>query len=275
MPSMKKIIILISLILFLLAGANVYSQEPTPTPRKDGQNWQNCSTKTNENGNTDQYCTQKEPLLIKIFGSEGTNPNADKQRQDIDQKSSTKHIIDLVSIAITAIATVVVAFFTGLLWYYNKKLWKTAAQSAEAAKKAADALPIIERAYIFIETCGPNSFVGNNFTIGAKISNFGKTPAILIKIDAAYIWEEQYPIKFPEFNCRVSDDVSLIAPEKPQVVYIKTPYIPIGKLGKAFCCGLIEYEDIWKVRHETGFCWEVNPTTESVAPCKSPLNYRT
>ena len=58
------------------------------------------------------------------------------------------HIVKAMNdfgIAITAIATVAVAAFTLTLWSVGKK-------SADAAKAAADALPVVERAYVYPET---------------------------------------------------------------------------------------------------------------------------
>lgn len=169
--------------------------------------------------------------------------------------------------------------FTGLLFVCNVFLWLCTKKAADAAQKAADALPTIERAYLFIEVGKPEHVDRNTFNIPIKASNFGKTPAVVIKYDAAYVWGERCPSTFPHLKGQLPDGVSVVASGEWNGVKITTGDIPpdvLGKIGrgeiKSFCCGRVEYHDVWKIRHETGFCWEVNPAEGSFALSDSPLN---
>ena len=226
---MKKISILISLILFLLMGISVYSQEPAPTPREDSQNWQYCTTKTDKNGNTHQYCTQKNPLLIKIDESEVTNPSANLQRQNIDQSknrnfsTNIKFAVEIFCLIFTTIATIFIAIFNRRLWKITRELWNTSEgqrtamenqvvelrksveateRAANAAKESAESLPITERAYLFVKVkegeYRPKGVLeyGNDRTIfiNIEIINYGRTPAI---ISESNMWG-QYEVKIPE-----------------------------------------------------------------------------
>lgn len=281
--NMRKIIILVSSIIFLLMVINSYSQEQSPTPREDSQNWQNCTTKTDKNGNTHQECTQKEPLLIKEVASKVSKPDTNKQRQNIDQSSSAKDFVNIVSILLTAIATIAVAIFTFLLARYNKKMWETTNKVAEATKDAAGAsiesvksLPTIERAYLFIDSIewpkGEAGFTLSEYNnldlIKGMIKNVGRTPAILCNVSAKVsIKESEYPTREA---VRGKSEIVF-----PKGVIIKSDGTEIFSCGEVIgpsimtesefsqstilCYGYVIYEDIFGKSHETGFCYEFKP----------------
>jgi hypothetical protein len=281
---MKKIIIFISLIFFLFVVISVYSQEPTPTPREDSQNWQSCSTKTDKNGNTHQYCTQKVPLLIKEVESKGTNPDANKQRQDVDQESSTKKIIDIVSIAFTAISTLAIAIFTLFLVCYNKKMWKTTIRSVEAteiaakaAKESAEALPAIERAYVFVEVeygCKnpkphdvdyfANALYGKfrDFNFQVILHNHGKTPAIVSHVRYSIIKSDRVPkteadligSEYRNFEpCIIIESGGVYCKEINHELAEEEWKQIWGKNKLVLCLVQITYVDIFSIQHNTTF----------------------
>lgn len=256
---------------------NVYSQEPSPTPREVSQNWQDCTTNTDKNGNTLQHCTQKKPLLIETTDCKGTNPNTNKQAQDIDQNSSTKDFINIVSILLTAVATVAMAIFTYWLVHYNKKMWETTIRSvhatekaAKAAQKSVDALTCAERAYVLVDVSPVEGMIPFNtpisdFGIPVMVSNVGRTPAILTKIYIDAIWVEVYPCKYPELPYQFPPGGAVLtAGEKqPYNIPVHVPKDILNKIIlselKLVCYGLIEYQDVWNDKHENGFCWEIIP----------------
>jgi len=113
------------------------------------------------------------------------------------------YILDLLSYyspIVVTLATVAIAIFTYTLWQATSGLFKVALgqfkdtktsiaiakQAAEAAQKSADALPIMERAYIFsnIKIVGNMSdpHAVSNFVAELWIKNHGKTPAIIKEI---------------------------------------------------------------------------------------------
>ena len=100
--------------------------------------------------------------------------------------------------------TLVIALFTGTLWWSTRRLWQTsrehaahmeaslhiaresakAAQaSAEAANRSAEALPALERAYLDLEVNPLTANIINTHInspiITYRFANHGKTPAIL------------------------------------------------------------------------------------------------
>lgn len=197
---MKKIIILISVTFFLvLVGVGICSQEP-PTPRIDGQNYQGASAKTDKSGNTNENRTQKEPLFLKPTVSKESNPDTDKQRKDIDQKSPAKDIMDIISIALTAIATVAIAIFTFLLFVYNRKMWETTAQSIELSRQEfiASHPPKLRvnsvRLRFYSETAKP-------WKIQCVITNIGGTSTTIkesnLTFDKLNKIENQLPVVLP------------------------------------------------------------------------------
>ena len=259
-------------------GISVSSQEPSPIPRKNSQNWQSCSTKTDKNGNTHQYCSQKEPLLIKVAESQGTYPDANKQGQNVYQKSSGKNIIDIISIALTAIATVAIAIFTLFLVCYNKKMWKTTIQSvnatkeaAEAAKSSVDNISKIERAYIFTtveqhpNTCEPihgvDGFKGiYAFNATVKLWNLGRTPAVITKIHAVISLGEAIIPEIKESEIPpgivVGSDTWKNLPTVSYHINEAEKQNIHSRERIAYCCGRIEYQDVFRKRWVRGFCWE-------------------
>jgi hypothetical protein len=104
-------------------------------------------------------------------------------------------------------SSTLVAIFTGLLAFYTFRLWSTTSYLWSATKAAADALPILERAYVFIQI---NSGVANWIRgivesevvlrdkvvvrsgvsrvpiVDYQIINHGKTPAIVQAMSADF-----------------------------------------------------------------------------------------
>ncbi len=91
---------------------------------------------------------------------------------------------------ITALATAIIAVFTICLWWSTRKLWKTTIRSVEATEKAADAakasseaLPTLERAYLYVSSVNVNmenwmyAPTDQISPIKIEVSNYGRTPA--------------------------------------------------------------------------------------------------
>jgi hypothetical protein len=176
-------------------------------------------------------------------------------------------IANIISrIDFAAFATVIMTIFTGCLVVCNIYLWRSTDKTADAAKRSAESLPIIERAYLFVEVskepiAGTDDWtpLDNNFKILVRISNYGKTPAILNNIHVDALWNEDYPGGCQEIKRKIPSSKNVLAPDAWAFGHVGHP-IPrdLENINKMFllCCGYIEYYDIWKVRHETGFCWE-------------------
>ncbi len=110
-----------------------------------------------------------------------------------------------------------------------------------------------------------------------KITNSGKTPAILYKVQVDIEKRAAWPTK--ETIAGLDSEVSsgtLIGTYESRPVYIQYPidtaeWEEIGRdEAQLICYGCVEYRDIFDKVHETGFCWETNPL--EIAPMTPVTN---
>lgn len=277
---MKKTICIASLTFLLLGGTGICSQEPPPPASQRQMQPRELDSKPSKQhdiktkGNHD--VAGKSTTLYNNVNTPKENAPAKDSQGKCDGSQSPIIKDDPITRY-----TFWLMVFTGCLAVCNIALWIYTKKSADAAKKSADALPTIERAYIFVDACTPEHVEANMFEVAVSFSNFGKTPAILTKVHGAFVWGERYPIKFPEIKLPFPEGSVVMKPNSSELIKVSA-YVPADILGKierkeirSICCGLIEYHDIWKRKHETGFCWEVNPIGQRGRISDSPLNYYT
>jgi len=196
---------------------------------------------------------------------------------------------------IQALAAIAIVIITGFYTHYAKQqaermreAVKTAKDTAEAAKKSADALPEIERAYVFVTVEYEQSkrVVGINFfDFGDSlfIENHGRTPAIIKKVRGLVCLREA---SIPEIReseipagLLIGSDKWKRIPAAPQKINEREREDILLKNITAYCCGRIEYEDVFSEAHTTGFCWEYRQMADSaywiVSDRYKELNYRT
>jgi hypothetical protein len=277
---MIKSLAVACLIIFLLWGTGICSEEPSPPPAKGQPGIFDPKTSMQRDIKPKyeyDITINAIPALDKTEAGKTNNPAEHGDKKDNDGKLLTVEYNRVTRY------TFWLMIFTGCLAICNIALWFYTKAAADAAKKSAEALPVIERAYIFIDACVLEDIEAYRFDFSVVFSNFGKTPAILIKARGACIWGELPPGKFPEIDLPFPDGGVVVKPSGSDSIKIST-YIPpdiFGKIAReelrAFCYGIIEYCDIWKNWHETGFCWEVNPDPDSrrARIADSPLNYYT
>jgi hypothetical protein len=161
-----------------------------------------------------------------------------------------------------------VAAFTGILALSTCLLWWVTRTAANAARDAAEALPLIERAYVFVEVRLTEALIysltGNAPSdVEIHFQNHGKTPAMLNKVRGYCIIQQENPSALLSFEGSER--------ELPQGLVIKSGGIWIEKVParissaqmgeiersntNLFCVGRIEYKDVMGKRYETGFCW--------------------
>ena len=168
---------------------------------------------------------------------------------------------------------------------------KATEKAANAAKESADALPTIEKAFMFVTNLEwkPNTdgakfhAIGDNI-IEAILFNGGKTPAILDKVFMTHTIRKEYPHRA---------EIGKLANVTPDNTIVKSGDSTFATIditlsqdqwtemvlhkNKLLCYGRIEYTDIFGKNHETGFCWEcANPqgSTLTVSNTKE-LSYYT
>lgn len=169
----------------------------------------------------------------------------------------------------------------------SERAAEAAETAAKAAKDSADALPAMERAYIFVNVRRKEEqkefVVGKNFC-AIVVLNEGKTPAILKRVNKlAKVFV--YPYTIPEYPCVpypkmpvVEDIIARRDLRWIDVDFILTQeelnHINSGS-GVLICLGCIQYEDVLGKLHETGFCWWYELTTNEFYFLDDPNNYRT
>jgi hypothetical protein len=193
-----------------------------------------------------------------------------------------------------ALYTEVLAWFTGILAFVSAlqitfliRADRTARTSADAARLAAEALPKIERAYVFAEVILKMIVNGGSlFEIDICFRNHGKTPALISRIRC-------YPVLSTEPPRRLSDFPGSTN-RLPQGLVIKADGVYWENIPKQltteetvkvhaqtetlFCVGEIEYLDILGKQHVTGFCWHFFQDSRGYGFTISPnteLNYHT
>ncbi len=272
-----KIILKLFLVVLIIWPLYAQSQEPPPPVTQGkvqlGELKSETSAKSNIKTENNGNITRNSISTINKIDTESRNPAAQNGHKPNDEGQTGAVKDDPITRY-----TLWLVIFTGLLFVCNFLLWLYTMRAANAAKKSADALPTIERAYIFVDACTPEHVEGNMFEVAISFSNFGKTPAILTKVHGEFVWGEQSPSKFPEIKLPFPEGSVVVKPNSSELIKVSA-YVPPDILGKierkeirSFCCGLVEYHDIWKVKHETGFCWEVSPVGKRGRISDSPLN---
>jgi hypothetical protein len=174
--------------------------------------------------------------------------------------------------------------------------------AALAAKASAEAIPLIERAYLFVkvtferplieryarEGVGLDAHVEPNYTgtIAVSIFNHGKTPAVLRRLRAYATHEQSQPVALIEHenaNKKVPDGL-VVAPNDSYVYEIPLDYDKErftqlhDVVWRIYCLGLVDYDDVLGKHQTTGFCWQSFSQKYQLSFMISPsaeLNYRT
>lgn len=274
-----KIKILIVFIIFLsLLPAISFSesQPPTPSPTVFGKTEQPQKKPTTKATESDakKHGTEEFPFVVKTKESNKAENIKDGNTTTTDNEPA----VDWWTRALIGFTGLIALFNLGLL-IANYKLWK-------ATKKSADALPTIERAYVFVNINGrvrialvessteePKRY----FDVPINLINEGKTPAVLIKICVGIIITMDKPtiattkniIKEIPFNLlRGDNDKRVIRGGGEWNITAEIENISDSDFlevlnaeqrsdpPRLFCCGKIIYKDVMKDLHITWSCWE-------------------
>jgi hypothetical protein len=204
----------------------------------------------------------------------------------------TGDFIDQNGNSITALATLLIAGFTGVLWRATTAMTQVAERqraemerttgaaqtAADAAKKSADALPILERAYLFVEFSDSNiqevlaMYTDNASTRRIKVRftifNYGKTPAIvkaifrtLLHIDGGM--GEPFYVE----SVLIEDEIIIASGARTEIYRVEDQRVLTDDGAVAIkerrCLvlffGKVEYEDVFGNPHETTFWRRYEP----------------
>lgn len=278
---------IVSLILFLFVGINLYSQEPSIAPSKNTQIQQDKRRAVNKKANAQQKTTSKPiPSAVTPITNQ-TNQNTDGGNAKGDDNAKTNRMIAWFT-GVLALAAIVQLFTTlvqlrRLRQSVNATKDATSATersanatlaAAHATKRSVDNISRIERAYIFTtvgqhpSTCEPvhgvDGFKGiYAFNATVTLWNVGRTPAIITKIRAVISLGKAI---IPEI--KESEIPSGIVVGSDKWKNLPTVSFHINEMERqniynrnivAYCCGRIEYEDVFRDKYIRGFCWEYSP----------------
>lgn len=207
--------------------------------------------------------------------------------------------IDQNGNSITALATILIAAFTGTLWWVTKRSVRAAEAAAIAAARSAkvaeSSLTELERAYVFVVIRPAIQAVVMGVSgscrlfdafVGITIHNHGKRPAILRRLRGYGIVAETAPtelIELPETSRRLPDGLAVAAgdPFSTQVSVRLTDdeWHDIRNWNRwLYFCGLVDYQDVLGNDRTTGYCWRLLWRSTGASEfniADSPLNYRT
>jgi hypothetical protein len=183
----------------------------------------------------------------------------------------------------------IVAVFTIILAGSTILLWISTRDTAIAAKVAAEHIPRVERAYLFLwkelkHKITPNPLGGDILEVQFAFHNHGKTPAILRRIEVDIRVIERYPTTLRE----IAEDMPMgfalssegTTPFFPRRQLIKPEHWTNFKQRKCLLLflGVVKYNDVFGDPHETGFCleWDVISGQGGFSPSPTDtLNYYT
>jgi hypothetical protein len=261
-------------LLFFLICLISYAQSQRPSPEEGEQ--------ATEATASNQHEPPQSPPSIEPVPAPTTQGESSQAAKAKDEKLIGKGLL-LVALfqLMTFIAQAVIL---------GKSLRSTKL-AANAAKKSADVLPTIERAYVFVKVYLSQKFIADKgiteYAAQINIVNGGKTPAVLLDCS--------YAARIVGLNEELPE-ISKIDPDKPwipsgtviiranyertETAIIQTSGVEMesvkASINKLVCYGVIRYEDVFERLHETGFCWEYQGRFKDFYPAKDhKRNYRT
>lgn len=184
--------------------------------------------------------------------------------------------------AITALATIAIAAFTGTLWFATKKMMEggerqivVAGDAAKAVKKSADAMIAIERPRVIISKTAIHETIDEELGYPILIcqyryKNFGKSPAIMENYSINLAILPALP-EHPECAVHLSSRNILRQDQETTDLLISTSSRDanlVSKIGEGYSVylfGFFRYRDVFDAVIITGFCERINWVTGEYA----------
>ena len=257
------------LLVLLLVGATTADARhrhstlhpPIPSALKTSNKQQQITATQNQPATEDKRGTPSTPLIIEM-----TNPpNGNAIATEIKKNREDQSTQEWHSIVFNCLL-VAVGLLQGAALIYTALVTNKA---ANAAKSAAEALPSVERAYVFLfhelrHRQTPNPLGGTALNVEFSLKNHGKTPAILrhISVDIRITDRPEYPTEFRA--AAMADDMppGFILGAGEQTPFFRRPYLITDaewpeirhRNHLLLFLGIVRYEDVFGKPHETGFC---------------------
>ncbi len=230
---------------------------------------------------------QHNPPNKQITSTDKAKPTIDNSTSDISDNYQKENLEIQRKLSES---TDVIARFTVLLVIFTAVLAGVAIWQGYHLKKSVNSLRNAERAYIFVKVRLRDDTIK---TIPEKATeNFceyvvmhkGKTPAILMSVNVfAGVYKKDIP-GITSNPARTIPPGTIIIGDIPDDMSFSAPFwITKEELelidefsARLVCMGLIQYEDIFGIPHETGFCWEYQSRVKDFDPADDhERNYRT
>lgn len=191
------------------------------------------------------------------------------------------------------------ALFTGCLFFSTVGLWIVTRKAAVSAQLAAEHIPRVERAYLFLSGYNGNGFIiesSNQVTITdanllGVVTNHGKTPAFLTEIyqtltilNRLDAFQLPLPINLAHVAGQQIPNIAIQAGKDREIPYLIddffTNVLAWNNIARQesvlFHMGYVRYKDIFGGKHRTGFClFYDNSTNQFISIGGDDYNYAT
>lgn len=178
--------------------------------------------------------------------------------------------------AVTAVATIFIAIFTVVLAVVTRRQAVITKDLVATTRNSAEALPTLERAYLFIEMAPYNTEILDRLRsdkqprIDYIVKNYGKTPAVINEIFTRVIsWHDLPEVRYEGLPDVFRDAVvaagEVYPPDAKRGYWLtqcldhtlNASEIKDLKEGKSYLWfyGRVKYRDIFSRQRETGFLW--------------------
>ena len=166
--------------------------------------------------------------------------------------------------------------------HQNDQALAAANRMAEAAKKSADAIPDVQRAYVFVDagqTALPKTVTAASV---ARIAfrNYGKTPATIGGVVGRYYYSPAPPVRMALAKASVptANAVAEGGLVGPYDIPLDANDQDLARAAKGdgtmIIQAVIGYVDLFGESHETGLCYAFDAKAGAFAPCgEAALTY--
>jgi hypothetical protein len=232
----------------------------------------------------DQRGTEQSPAIVKIIPTPKTAEETETDRKEREDKNKS----DWWLVKLTGALAIIGALQLFVFGYQAIQLKRTVI----ATKEAADALPNIERAYVFVDpelepwdpVTDPSYGVYNSrYSVKFSIQNHGKTPAVIKLIDARLKVLSEAPDNSLGMASLLPDKVlrageSFIPDLSPRNCEVDrdTAVELQNNRAQIWFYGSIWYDDMFGKEHITRFRWCLSEIFDTFIPRgDAPYNERT
>jgi hypothetical protein len=235
--------------------------------------------------NTIDLPSDRAHVTMAIPVLQGVPPKSPDASEKPLSGSSWRNVLTDPNVFFTACVAAFTLALVGVGAWQGFQLKRT----VEATRQAAAALPLVERAYVFVRVLleelpalTHEGTAQSNVTV--QILNCGKTPAILEKLNALACVTDQVPTELiSPTDTSIPPGLVLASGEvRKEIVHYRVSHTEWGdveNLNKRLVCfGRVCYRDVMGDARETGFYWQFQPHRSlrafQIAP-GTPLNYCT